>query len=66
MYDQIPPHVSLKENNAPRMKKPTRLLTNSTSLKELSKTCDRSHPHFACLGSVVVDSSRLSVAKCAG
>ena len=66
MYNLVPPHVSAADKTAPKIKKPTRLLTNLPALKKLSLKCDRKHTHYPCMGSVVVNGTRLSVAKCAG
>ena len=64
MYDLLPPHMT-KEGGA-FIKKATRVRTNLESLKGLAVKCDKSHPHFTCLGQVKVKGRNVRVSTYAG
>ena len=66
MYGLVPPHLVKDNPTNLRIKKPTRILTNMTSLRTLERTCDKTHKHFECMGSVLVNGKRVSVAASAG
>ena len=62
MYGLALPNASADE----RFKKPTRLLSNLSSLKSLDVRCDRSHKHTHIQGSMVIDGRRVRVSQFTG
>ena len=66
MFKLTPPHLMKSNTKEVYIKKPTRILTNMSTLCQLSQKCDKKHAHFECMGSVRVDGMRVGVASSAG